>query len=257
MGSGSGGGGGGGSGGATASGGKGYGGYKIVGDRLIVQDVDAEEKAEAVRGVLTKLRPEYLHEMFVDSSAREVYRELSLLNVDLCMNRSWTGIADRLGVDGGPGCLTRLIAALMRRLKAADRNKKSRAFVRMALENFLLRAMRDDSNRLVSATAKDAIGDIDADVFEHLAGLFLGDLLYEVVRGEERALPPEVKTSLRPVVQARADKVVSDFGTRFRGKSLDTIKQVSYRNLFDVIASQEDWFLEALRKDWSSDRLSR
>lgn len=248
MGSGSGGGGGGGSGGASAGGGKGYGGYKISGGRLIVQNVDAEANAESVRRVLTKLSRDYLIEQLVDSCAGGVYRELSLINVDLCTNRSWEGIAKRLGVDGGPGCLTRLSAALMRRIGAVDQNKKSRAFVRIALENFLLRAMNDDSKLLVSANADQVIAKINPGVFEHLAGLFFGDLLYEIVRGEERALPLEVRTGLRPVVQARADRVVSDFGTRFRGKPLDSIEQVSYRNLFDVMAAKKDWLIDQLRR---------
>jgi hypothetical protein len=248
MGSGSAGGGGGGSGGATGGGGKGYGGYRTSGGRLIVQNVDAQGKSKAVRRVLKKLRPEYLQEQFVDSSAREVYRELSLLNVGLCLDRSWNGIKDRFEVDGGRGCLTRLVAAIMSRVEAADRNKKSRAFVRMALENFLLRAMGDDPKLLLSATAEEAIKAIDAGVFEHASGLFLGDLLYEVVRGEERALPAEVKAGLRPVVQARADSIVANFEARFRGKPLGKIEQVSHRDLFDVIASQKDWFLDQLRK---------
>jgi hypothetical protein len=248
MGSGSGGGGGGGSGGATAGGGRGYGGYRVSGGRLIVQDVDASEKAKAVGHVLKKLRPEYLQEQFIDSSAREVYRELSLINVDLCINRSWNGIRDRFGVDGGRGCLTKLVATIMGGLGTADRNRRSRSFVRMALENFLLRAMRDDPRLLLSATADEAIKAVDAGVFERASGLFLGDLLYEVLRGEERALPAEVKAGLRPVVQARADRIVADFETRFRGKPLDKIGQVSRRNLFDVIASQKGWFLDQLRK---------
>jgi hypothetical protein len=157
-------------------------------------------------------------------------------------------IKQRLSVDGGRGCLTKLVASVMQRLDASDRNKKSRAFVRMALENFLLRAIGDNPTRLVSATADEAIRAIDAGVFGRAAGLFLGDLLYEVVRGEERALPPEVKASLRPVVQERADRIVADFEVRFRGKKLGQIEQVSYRDLFDVIASQRDWFVDQLRK---------
>jgi hypothetical protein len=108
--------------------------------------------------------------------------------------------------------------------------------------------MRDDSKALVSANAEQVIEKIDPGVFEHLAGLFLGDLLYEVVRGEERSLPLEVKAGLRPVVQARADRVVSDFKTRFRGKPLDKIEQVSYRNLFDVMAAKKDWLIDQLRR---------
>jgi len=248
MGSGSGGGGGGGSGGATANGGRGYGGYRVSGGRLIVHNVDAQHKAEAVRRVLTKLPREYLLEQFVDSSAREIYRELSLINVDLCVNRSWSGVAKRLGVDGGAGCLIRLSAALIRQLDTSDQNKKSRAFVRIALENFLLRAMHDDSEQLVSATADQVVANVDHSVFARLANLFFGDLLYEVVRGEERSVPPDVKVGLRVVVQARADKVVSDFETRFRGKPLGAIPQVSYRSLFDVMAAQKDWLIDQLRR---------
>jgi hypothetical protein len=247
MGSGSGGGGGGGSGGATADGSKGYGGYRISDGSLIVQDVGVDDKAAALRRVLKKLRDEYLLEQFVASSAREVFGELTLLNVDLCANRKWGGIADRLGVNGAPGCLLQLSSTLVRQLKTADQNRKSRSFVRMALENFLLRAMRDDSKRFVSASGEQVVGTIDCGVFEHRAGLFLGDLLYQVVRAEERALPPEVKTGLRAVVQAKADRVVADFETRFRGKPLQDIEQVSYGNLFDVIALKQNWFLDQLR----------
>ena len=248
MGSGSGGGGGGGSGGATAGGGEGYGGYRIKGGLLLVNDADATEKSKAVRSVLNKLRPEYLHEQFIDSSAREVYRELCLLNVDLSVNRSWGGISQRLGVDGGPGCLPQLAAVLLRRFGVDDHNKKSRSFVRMALENFLLRAVGDDSERYLSASAEQVIQHLDRGVFERLSNLFLGDLLYEVVRGEERALPPEVKSGLRSVVQARADRIVSDFETRFRGKRFAEVQQVSYRHLFDVIRSNEGWFIDQLRQ---------
>jgi hypothetical protein len=250
MGSGSGGGGGGGSGGASGGGGggQGYGGYRISGGRILVQDVDVTKKADAVIRVLKKLRPEYLHEQFVDSSAREVYRALVLLNGYLAINRNWAGIAAMFKVDGGSGCLPRLAAALMRRFETADRNKKSRAFVRMALENFLLRAVGDDSQTFAMGSAEGVIEHLDAGVFERLSALFLGDLLYEVIRGEERALPPEVKNGLRSVVQGKADRIVDDFITRFGGKSLgDDIKQISYRHLFDVIAQREDWFLDQLR----------
>ena len=248
MGSGSGGGGGGGSGGASAGGGRGYGGYRVSGGRLIVDNVDAEEKAKAVTRVLKKLAPEYLKEQFVTSSAKEVYRELRLLNVDLCINRSWNGIQTRLGVAPSAGCLTKMIGKIMSGLETADRNKKSRAFVRMALENFILRLVGDDPAVLLTSNAQAAIKAADAKIFEHAAGLFLGDLLYEVVRGEERALPSEVKAGLRPVVQAKADEIVADFEARFLGKKLDKIDQVSHRHLFDVISSQEDWFFDRLRK---------
>jgi len=178
-----------------------------------------------------------------------VYRELSLLRVDLAINRSWTGIASRLNVDGGPGCLPCLAAALMRCFESADQNKKSRAFVRIALENFLLRAVGDDSQVFTSAAAEEVIEHVDGGVFDRQSALFLGDLLYEVIRGEERALPPEVKSGLRSIVQVRADRVVSDFMTRFGGKPLrNDIQQVSYRHLFDVIALKEDWFFDQLRE---------
>jgi hypothetical protein len=248
MGSGSGGGGGGGSGGASAGGGGGYGGYRISGGHIYVRNVDATKKAEAVSRVLKKLRPEYLHEQFVDSAARDVYRELGRLRVDLAINRDWSRIASRLNVDGGSRCLPRLAAALMQRFQGSNPNSKSRAFIRMAIENILLRAVGDDSHVFNSATAAGVINHLDSGVFDHLAALFLGDLLYEIIRGEERALPAEVKEGLRSVVQEKVDRIVANFMTRFGGKPLgEDIKQVSYSHLFDVIAQQEGWFLDQLR----------
>jgi hypothetical protein len=118
----------------------------------------------------------------------------------------------------------------------------------MALENSLLRLVGDDTKLYSSGTAGAVIGSLDPGVFDHLAGLFLGDLLYEVMRGEERALPPQVKQGLRGVVQQKVDRIIDNFETRFRGKPLGNIPQVSFPHLFDVIAAQEDWFVDQLRR---------
>jgi len=140
------------------------------------------------------------------------------------------------------------LAVPMARFEASDHNKKSRAFIRMALENFLFRAVRDDSQIFGMGTAEAVIRNLDPNVFDHLSETFLGDLLYEVIRGEERALPEEVRDGLRDVVQKKAlqivDKFMADFGRKPLG---DEIKQVSHRHLFDVIAQKEDWFLDQLR----------
>ncbi len=218
-------------------------GIGLAGARLLVHNVDATAKAEAVRSVLKKLRPEYLHEQFVDGSAREVYRELSRMNVDLSVNRSWEGISHRLGVDGGPGCLPKLVAALMRRLEVEDGNRKSHSFVRMALENFLLRMLGDDPQLLVSASAEQVIEHVDRGVFERQSGLFrVGDLLYEVVRAEERALPQEVKSGSAVCRASHSGRSSSPTSKRASREShFAEIRQVSYRDLFDVIRREEDW----------------
>lgn len=248
MGSGSAGGGGGGTGGATSGGGLGYGGYRFSGDTIVVRNVSAKKKAEALSMVLKKFRPEYIREQFVTSPAREVHHELARLSVDFRLNRQWTQITERLGVDGGPGCLLKLAAELMRRHEAADRNKKSRAFVRLALENFLLRMVGDNSEVFTSGTAAEVMQHLRPDVFDQLANYFLGDLLYEVIRGEERALPPAIKDGLRDEVQDRARLIVDDFMANFGRRSLgEDIPQASYVNLFDGIARKEDWFLSQLR----------
>jgi hypothetical protein len=106
----------------------------------------------------------------------------------------------------------------------------------------------DDSQVFISASADVVLRKLDRGVFDHLSSLFLGDLLYEVIRGEERALPPQVKDGLRAVVQERVDRIVANFISRFRSESLgEDIKQVSYRHLFDAIARKEDWFQDQLR----------
>jgi hypothetical protein len=248
MGSGSAGGGGGGTGGATSGGGPGYGGYEVDGNRIVVRGVSKEDRNKALALVLKKFRPEYIREQFVTSSAREIHHELAFLSVDLRLNRQWKQITERLGVDGGSGCLPKLAAELMRRHETADRNQKSRAFVRLALENFLVRMVGDDSEVFTSGTAEEVVQHLKPDVFRQLANYFLGDLLYEVIRGEEKALPPEIKDGLRGEVQDRARHIVDDFMDKFGNRPLgEDIRQASYGNLFDGIARKEDWFLSQLR----------
>ena len=110
------------------------------------------------------MSPEYIHEQFVVSAAREVHHELNRLGVDLRVNHRWDQIAVRLGIDAGPGCLVRLAAELMRRHSAQDKNEKSRASVRMALENLLVRMVGDDVDIFTTGTA--------ADVLQHLRPTF-------------------------------------------------------------------------------------
>jgi len=73
--------------------------------------------------------------------------------------------------------------------------------------------------RLVQPQQRGVIRKLDAGVFDHLSGLFLGDLLYEVIRGEERALPQEVKDGLRSVVQERARPDRRGFHGAIRGQA--------------------------------------
>jgi hypothetical protein len=250
MGSGSsGGGGGGGTGGSTSGGGGGYGGYQFRAGTLVTSGASPKNRAKALSMVLKKLSPEYIHEQFVTSGVREIHHELILVSVDLRANRRWDQIAARLGVNDGPGCLLRLAAELTRRHEAKNKNEKSRSSVRMALENLLIRMVGDDTDVFLSGSAADVLAHLQPDVFDQLANEFLGDLLYEVIRTEERALPPEVKGDLRDDAQDRARRIADNFVHEFGGRALGPeVAQASYNNLFDGIALKEDWFLSQLRK---------
>jgi hypothetical protein len=199
--------------------------------------------------VLKKLSPEYIHEQFVTSGAREIHHELILVSVDLSANRRWDQITVRLGVTDGPGCLLRLAAELMHRHDAKNKNEKSRASVRLALENLLIRMVGDDIDVFSSGSAADVLAHLQPQVFDKLANTFLGDLLYEVLHTEERALPPDVKGNLRDDAQGRARKIADNFVREFGGQTLGPeVAQAGYNNLFDGITLKEDWFLSQLRK---------
>lgn len=255
MGSGIGGGGGGGSGGsASVGGGSGYGRVRFGsgggggGGGVRVEHADAARMAALSKGVLKKLSSDYLRSHLVTGPAGAIYRELTLLRTDLQVNRKWDGIQARLGVDGGPGCLQRLGAELIRRFTPPSTETAVRSVARTAVENSLLRMVGDDVSTLLKGTAADVIAALNPRQFDELANLFLGDVLHQLLRTEERELPGTAALGLRGVVQERADAVVRSFERRFKDKSYGDVPQVGYRHLFEIMAAEPDWLVSELRK---------
>jgi hypothetical protein len=262
MGSGSGGGGGGGSGGSSGGGrsgggggsgggkggGFGFGGIRFRNGKLSILDAKKTEKEAMVRHVLRKLSTEYIEAHLVTGPARELYRELTLISSDLRVNHSWRGIEDRLGVADASGCLSALAAILLKKHTPPGTEAAVSKVARIALENCLLRAVDEELDVFTRGGSTDILRSLNQPAFERLANNFLGDMLYEVLRAEERELPEAVRTSLREVVQERADAVVASFENQFKDRPLGSIPQISYRHLFDVMAVERDWLVKELRR---------
>jgi hypothetical protein len=265
MGSGTGGGGGGGSGGSRGGGGGGgsssrggggrknggtggYGSFQFKDGQIKIVDASRSAKEGMVRNVLHKLSSEYLKSHLAVGPARDLYRELTLLSVDLRVNRSWGGVTSRLGVPDSPGCLAALAANLIRRHVQPATEAAIRNVARIALENCLLRIVSDDPDIFTTGSANDILGAVDPRAFDRLSNNFLGDLLYEILRSEESELPDLSSVVVREIVQAKADNLVGAFESRFKDRPHEGIPQVSYRYFFDIIKSEPDWFVKELRR---------
>jgi hypothetical protein len=243
MGSGRGGGGGGGSGGGGSGGGGGgnFGGYRMEKGRVVSVPPKLAALRDAVRGAFTKLSQEYLLTQFASPLVRAIYAELFLISVDLVQSKSWANIEKRHGVSGGPGCLSRLAAALM---KLEEENEyKARKHVGMALENFLMRAVGDDPASLLRFTGDQVVRNIQPAVFKRTSNEFFGELVYQVLMSEPDAVPPDAEVHLRDVACETADRAIAGFEARFLNK-----EQATYRQVAVKIAERPAWFIEALRR---------
>ncbi len=242
MGSGSSGGGGGGGGGG-GSGGGGYGGYKYGGGgaKAVSKPMDAQK--QAFQGVISKLAQEYLLSYFDNPLVRDAYRNLFLIGVDLNQNKAWDGIKERHGVDGGAGCLRALANKIVDQAGLAGVTSKAKADCRVAVEDFLMRAVGGRLSVFWKGNAADVLKNVDANAFKSTSGYFLGGLINKVMEREEQALPPDAKASLLTMSQSKADEIIHSFESRFKD-----VNQVSYRRLFDVIHDDPAWFVAQLRK---------
>src|SRR4051812_39539499 len=112
SGSGAGGGSGGGGGGGVFGGGAGRSSVTLRGSALRSVDPGAVAAYEAIHAIYSKLSHDYLTSLFDDPGVAQAYGALFRLGVALLQDKAWDSIQREFGVDDGPGCLTRLAAAL-------------------------------------------------------------------------------------------------------------------------------------------------
>ncbi len=241
MGSGSfGGGGGGGSGGGGRSGG---GGYRFKDGKAVSGGASASKVEKEVQRIRGKLPKDYALKMFCSPLIQAVYAHLFELSVHIFQNRSWKTVTERFGVPSGPGCMLQWVNAVLAQSEGQESNSKVRDTARIALENFVVAALGNDSDLYIYGTAEQILNALDKKVFDSTSGYFLGFLLHRVIERELEAMTENTEQQIAGVTQQLADKIVHSFESKFWAKD-----QTTHRDLFRVVQENPDWFWNLLRK---------
>jgi hypothetical protein len=242
MGTGSFGGGGGGGGGAAV--GAGTGGYRFEGGKVVGSGPSEGEIETTAGGVLVRLsksNKKFLMAQFGSPMVREIYEKLFELSVHAFQNRSWDAIAERYGVPDGPGCLQRWVKAVVSIAAKDEPDGRIRATAQSCIESFLFDALNNNVTIYLKGTSAEVFAKMQNQVFERTSGYFLGHLIYQVLAREQEIIRQNAELQLRRVAFRRGDRVVAAFDKEFHVKH-----QVTYRQLFQVIAQNPDWFQKEL-----------
>jgi len=245
--SGAGAGGGGGGGGGFGGGGGGMGSVTLRGGALTSADPGAVAAFDAIAKVYAKLSRDYLSSLFSDPGVAKAYEALFRLGVALLQDRSWDTIQREFGVDEGPGCLTRLVAALASDSGNDAINPRLQAPLKAAILDFLLRAVGDDLAIRNRGDAAAVLAAANNEVFGRTANLFLGSYLSETLRLEAKNLNRAARAHLNDFAMAQADRIVGAFAGKFRHEPWKDIPQVSYPNMIRVLGGEANWTVKQLR----------
>jgi hypothetical protein len=233
MGSGSYGGGGGGGGGWSGGG----GGYSFSGGAVVTKGVSTQKVQTVAFETLCKLPKDYLRKQFGSPLVESVYEQLFELTVHVHLNRTWKGVAERYGVDDGPGCLLRWVEAVMAKFEHLEPNVKVRETALSCLEDFLITALGHDIDAFFAGTGDVVMAKLDEKIFKSTAGYFLGLMIWRILEREREATPEAVEVQLKEIAQQKADHIVANFEREYYAKD-----QVTRRQLFTVIRNNPDWF---------------
>lgn len=170
-----------------------------------------------------------------------VYRAIFDVNVVSVLNRDWRPIEKKYGVGPGPGCLVALSIAIVDRAAGNEPDKRVIEYVRGALDEFFITALRNDMNTFLHGDAEAVFARLDPKVFVSTSAYFLGGLLLQMVLKtiERSASQAELKAAAMNV----ADRVIDAFKATFLHKD-----GVLYNDFYQVACKNQPWFFTQLRK---------
>lgn len=233
-----GGGGGGGSGMMSSRGGYRFENGQLTGDEQAQGAIQAEMKQ-----IFNRLSREYLLQYFASSMFRAIYEELFILSVQVFQNQSWQSITEACGIDDGPGCLQKWVELQIRRFEEREPNQKVRDTARACLEDFVFQALGNNIDLYIEGTGPQIIENLQQEVFNNTSGHFLSFLVWRVLEREKERLPEQTESQWHECAQVIAERVTRSYERKYYAR-----EQRTWRQLFEVIAGQEDWLLQEVRK---------
>ena len=183
---------------------------------------------------------------FANPSINAAYKSIFQLKFEALERDQWDSIEKIFKVAPGPGCLRRWVDAVLE--KSDFENDQQRNFTKILLDSFLIRALNDNFDVFLRGDSTTVLKNLNRRTFESISGNFLGIMLNESLKGQIPGLGIGDAEIVRGVAFEKADRIIESFEHEYRHKALGAIRQVTYENLFEVIANEKEWFMKKVRK---------
>jgi hypothetical protein len=215
-------------------------------------DPDRSKVKAELSSLYKKLQRSYLIERFSNQALRGVTDEVfKRFRIEVLENREWKTISERLKVDDGPGCLLRYVNAfVMGSAFPGGASESQRSFARQCLEDLFIRALGNDIDLYRTGTAEQVLAAIDGRVFDQALTHMISSALNQMAERTAKRLPRGARTKMREVTEEQARDLCDRFRTKYHGKKVGTIPQVTMPDLFHVLSdpAAADWFIKELRE---------
>ncbi|HVI44504.1 MAG TPA: hypothetical protein VM802_06530 [Chitinophaga sp.] len=171
-----------------------------------------------------------------------VYKSLFALSGAAFLNKDLHNFFSAAAITEGPGCMKKWVEKVMQR--DLQVNESSKSLIRMSLENFVLKALDNDIRAYFNGDAQMILGKLNQKVFKSTSGYFLGEVIKQLTQKQIAGIDKSGEGIVGMAAQKQADKIVGHFQRQFMGSMHPAAngKQITYENLFDIIAYEKDWF---------------
>jgi len=189
----------------------------------------------------------FVQGMAASDQIRGCYEELFRFSALIKERPKWASVEREYGVASRAGCLADVGEAITSR-HAVRGSEAHREVARSAVLDVLLALVQDDDEIFLHGDATEVFAKLKPEVLASLSGYFLGSLLHRAALRELPTLQEEEGLMVRGAAQERADFIIDAFKRAWIEKDGDK-NQVTYRDLFRVIAEKKDWFENKLREE--------
>ncbi|MDT5355267.1 MAG: hypothetical protein QOJ56_3799, partial [Mycobacterium sp.] len=147
-------------------------------------------------------RHDYFVRQFCNPAIQRAYA------VAFAVWRDPRALAAASGIDPGPGFLIRLMEHLADSWRITEPDQRLRDTARETLEEFILRAIGDNTAVYIQGNYSEVAAHIDRDVTKSTSGHFIGALLRRLISRERERLPHQPAELLDRAAQQRADELI-------------------------------------------------
>jgi hypothetical protein len=215
----------------------------------VIGAADTEEDARVRIAALfgSRERHDYFVRQFCNPAIQEAYA------VAFAIGRNPKALAAARGIDPGPMFLVRLMEHLADNWRAAEPDQRMRDAARETLEEFILRAIGNQTRIYIQGSSAEVAAAIAPDVTRSTSGHFLGALLERLISRERERLPHQQAELLTSVAQKRVDEVIDKLtATRLAASSSSRQRTEFFESIFSAMSDPDtgvggiNWWLREL-----------